>query len=182
MWKDLFLKILIVSYTIWVAITFSPLLHRAVLPLSATNQPPIRPRRLLLPNRACFAPIVNSFTCVCDIKHFSEHIVPKTTFSVSRPRWLEWRQIRRRPLRRSNPCWYLMLSPCLNCHWDHKCNLEAVNFDWECVTMVFIVSLETFSYLFDYVAHKGLYTGMSICKSFEVLHSYQPFSESSMTE
>ena len=67
LWKDSFLKILIVSYTIRVAITFSPLLHRAVLPLSATNQPPIRPRRLLLPNRACFAPIVNSFTCVCYI-------------------------------------------------------------------------------------------------------------------
>ena len=79
MWKDLFLKMLIVSYTIWVAITFSPLLHRAVLPLSATNQPPIRPRRLLSPNRACYAPIVNSFTFVCDIKHFSEHFFNKPT-------------------------------------------------------------------------------------------------------
>ena len=131
---------------------------------------------LLRPNRQ-FVLLVSLSLSV-----FSERIVPKTTFSTSRPRWPEWQQIRRRPLRRSNPCWYLMLSPCLNCHWDHKCNLEAVNFDWECVTMVFIVSLETFSYLFDYVAHKGLYTGMSICKSFEVLHSYQPFSESSMTE
>ena len=64
---------------------------------------PITPRRLLSPTRACYAPIVNSFTCACDIKHFSEHIVPKTTFSVSRPlEWLEWRQIRQRPLRRSN--------------------------------------------------------------------------------
>ena len=79
MWKDLFLKMLIVSYTIWVAITFSPLLHRAVLPLSATNQPPIRPRRLLSPNRACYAPIVNSFTFVGDIKHFSEHFFNKPT-------------------------------------------------------------------------------------------------------
>ena len=50
---------------------------------AAKCKPPIRPRRLLSPSRA---PIVNSFTCVCDIKHFSEHIVPKTTFSVSRPR------------------------------------------------------------------------------------------------
>ena len=113
---------------------------------SATKcKPPNRPRRLLSPTRACFIPIVNSFNCVRDNKHFSEHIVPKTTFSVSQPRWLEWRQIRRRPLQRSNPCWYLMmLSPSLNlnCHWYPKCNLEAINFCWECVAMVFIVSLE----------------------------------------
>ena len=81
----------------------------------AKCKPPIRPRRLLSPTRACFAPIEDCFTCVCYIlKHFFEHIVPKTTFSVSRPWRLEWRQIRRRPLQRSNPCWYLMLSPCLN--------------------------------------------------------------------
>ena len=91
--------------------------------------------------------------------YFSEDIVPKTTFSVSRPRWLEWRQIRWRPLQHSNPCWYLMLSPCLNlnCHWYPKCNMEAINFHWECVAMVFMVSLRIFSYLFEDMPHKGLY-------------------------
>ena len=120
---------------------FASLHHVAEEGSAAKCKSLIRPRRLLSPTRACNAPIVNSFTCVCDIQHFSEHIVPKTTFSVSWPRWLEWRQIRRRPLQRSNSCWYLMMfSSCLNwnCHWYPKCNLEAVNFHWECVEMIFV--------------------------------------------
>ena len=100
-------------------------------------------------------------TCVCDIlKAFLwAHCSQNNSFSKSRPPWLEWRQIRRQPLQRSNPCWYLMLSPSLNlnCHWYPKCNLEAINFHWESVTMFFIVLLEIFSYLFDDMPHKALY-------------------------
>ena len=64
---------------------FASLHHVAEESSAAKCKPPIRPRCLLSPTRACYAQIANSFTCACDIKHFSEHIVPKTTFSVSRP-------------------------------------------------------------------------------------------------
>ena len=151
---------------------------------AAECKEPIRPRRLLSPTRACFAPIVNSFACVCDIlKAFLwAHCSQNNFFSKSRPRWLEWRQKRRRPLRRSNLCWYLVLSPCLNlnCHWYPKCNLEAINFHWERVTMIFIVSLEIFSYLFDDMPHKG--TGWAFANLLLFKHSYQSYSDSSMAK
>ena len=133
--------------------------HRAMLPRPSANHRSdlvafCRLPELVTPQSSILLLVSAAFK-----KHFSEHIVPKTTFSVSQPLWLEWRQIRQRPLQRSNPCWYLMLSPCLNsnCHWYPKCNLEAFNFHWECVVMVFIVLLEIFSYLFEDMPHKGLY-------------------------
>ena len=88
-------------------------------------------------------------------------------------------QIRWRPLRRSNPCCYLMLSHCLdlNCHWYPKCNLEAINFRWECVAIIFMVSLEIFSHLFE-----GPVPGWAFANLLMLEHSYQPFSESSMVK
>ena len=160
--KGLFLKMLIVSYTIWVAITFSPLLHRAVLLLSATNQPPIRPRRLLSPNRACFAPIVNSFTFVCDIKHFSEHFFNKPTTGTRVAADSAAASTALQPLLMLDVQIWIVID-ILNAIW---------NFHWECVAMICIVLLEIFSHLFDDMPLRHCLimdcTGMSICKSFDV--------------
>ena len=56
------------------------------------------------------------------------NIVPKTSQPLE---WLEWRQIRRRPLQRSNPCWYLMLSPCLNLN-----SIDILNAIWRPLTFI----------------------------------------------